>query len=104
MNNNHFEENGKVAAFPESPPSSAISDELRQIHDLLKEAFPGANHISLEFDGKLVVHIDVRSKSELDLIEARLPFLAGGHLFCEAQRGNTPNHPFHHRITATVAR
>lgn len=94
----------KVATFPETPQAAAITQELGKIHGLLSDEFPNARHISLEFHGKLVAHIDLRNKAELDLAEARLPFLGGGHLFSDLRRGNTPLHPFHHRITVTVAR
>lgn len=104
MSRNPNEQDGKVAVFPEAAQPVPVSDELRRILLLLQQEFPSARHVSLEFDGRLVAHIDVRNKSELDLIEARLPYIGGGHLFLEPRRGDTPHHPFHHRITASVAR
>lgn len=96
-------QDANIATFPETTQSTAISDALGRILDVLRAEFPQARHIALEFDGKLVAHIDLRNKSELDLAEARLPFLGGGHLFFDPRRGNAPLHPFHHRITVSIA-
>lgn len=98
------DQDANVSAFPEATQSAKLSDALARIRDVLRAEFPQARHIALEFDGKLVAHLDLRNKSELDLAEARLPFLGGGHLFSDPRRGNAPLHPFHHRITVSVAR
>lgn len=95
---------GSIEPFPEAAPSRAISDELQRILDLLQAAFPHATHIGFEFDGKLYAHIDLRRTEEIGLVEERLPYLGGGRLFSAIHRGKVPNHPFHHRVTALVAR
>lgn len=95
---------GKVDALPEVAQSTVVSDELRKIYGLLRDAFPDVHHISFEFDGKLLVHMDSRMKEQVALIQERLPYLAGGRLFSEIRRGETPKRPFDHRISAVVAR
>lgn len=93
-----------VKPFPEIARKTGVSDELRMILDVLRDAFPQARHISFEFDNRLFVHIDLRSKEQLTLVEERLPYLGGGKLFFDLRRGQTPRHSFDHRITALVAR
>lgn len=81
-----------------------VSDELSRVRDLLRDAFPDVRNISFEWDGKLVVHIDLRTREQVALVEERLPYLSGGRLFSELRRGDTPKRRFDHRISATVAR
>jgi hypothetical protein len=95
---------GSVQRLPQAVQSTTISDELRRILDLLQGAFPNATKISFEYDGRLHAHIDLRSMEEITVVEERLPFLGGGRLFSEPRRGKTPNHTFHHRVSAIVAR
>ena len=93
-----------VESFPEVAKRTVVSDELNIMLGVLREAFPDARNIGFEFDGTLKVHIDMRSKERLELIEERLPYLGGGQLFSDLRRGKTPNRSFDHRITALVAR
>lgn len=79
-----------------------LSDELRELLDMLRDAFPDARKISFEFDGVLTVRVDVRSKEQVSLVMERLPHLGGGQLFSDLRLGQTPNHAFDHRITARV--
>lgn len=95
---------GKVEAFPEAAQPRVVSDELDRLLSLLRDSFPDVRNISFEFDGRLHVHIDLRSKEQLALVEERLPYLGGGRLFSEPRRGDTPKRPFDHRISALVAR
>jgi len=98
------EQNDKVESFPETVRSTPVSSELGRISDILHEAFPEASKISFEYDGKLQVHIDLRTREQLTITEERLPYLAGGRLFSDVRRGKTPNHAFLQRISALVAR
>ena len=69
---------------------------------MLKISCPEAAAIRFDFDGKLHVHIDVRSRSDVATINAILPVLGGGGMFYGLTFGATPQHPFHHRISALV--
>ena len=104
MADNRKRQIGKVDTLPEVTQPTVVSDELGRIYNLLRDAFPEVHHISFEFDGKLMVHMDSRRKEQVALIQERLPFLAGGRLFSGIRRGETPKRPFDHRISALVAR
>jgi len=84
--------------------ASGATDELNRLLDMLKTACPEATAIRFDFDGKLRVHIDVRCRSDVAMIEAILPALGGGATFYGLTLGATPHHPFHHRISALVDR
>ena len=94
---------GTVEPFPGPMPSTTVTDELRKILALLKDACPADAIISFDFDGRLHAHIDVHKQEDLTRIELILPQLGPG-LFHSLVRGNTPNRPFHHRLSALVAR
>ena len=94
----------KVESFPQTARVRPVSDELAKLLELLREAFPEAVNISFEFDGSLKVHIDLRNRDKLTIVQERLPYLGGGNLFSTPRLGSTPNHPFHHRISALVSR
>ena len=95
--------NGSVESFPALAMSTAVSDELGRILELLTSEFPQAVEIGFSFSGKLQVHIDVRSLEEITILDAKLPTMAGG-LFSEVRYGGTPGHAFLHRVSAKVAR
>ena len=103
---------GKMTAIPEGsveplPPlarSSAATDELNKLLAMLKSTCPEATAVRFDFDGKLRVHIDVRNRDDVAMIEAILPVLGGGGVFYGLTIGATPQHPFHHRISALVDR
>lgn len=95
---------GSVEPFPESRRPAVVSDELARIRALLLAELPYASEVSFEFDGTLKAHIDIRNREEIVLVEERLKHLGGGHLFSQASRGQVPNHPFLHRITARLER
>lgn len=82
--------------------STAVTDELNRILTMLCDVSPKGATISFDFDGRLHVHIDVRRREEVTLLESVLPSLGGG-LFHSVSRGATPHHPFFHRISALVA-
>lgn len=95
---------GSVELFPQITHASVVTDELAKLLGLLKAACPEATAIRFDFDGKLRVHIDVRSRSDVAVVEAVLPTLGGGGMFYGLSLGATPHHPFHHRISALVDR
>lgn len=91
---------GTVEPFP-LQRSTTLTDELNRILNMLRDVSPPNATVSFDFDGQLHVHIDVRRREEVTLIEAVLPSLGGG-LFHSLSRGATPHHPFFHRISAVV--
>lgn len=98
---NSVPETSTVEPFP-GQRSTAVTEELTRILNMLREASPADATISFDFDGQLHVHIDVRRREEVTLLEATLPLLGGG-LFHSLGRGATPHHPFFHRVSALVA-
>jgi hypothetical protein len=90
-------------SFSSTKASTVVSDELGRIVALLRAACPPDSTISFDFDGRLQVHLDIRKREEVLLIQATLPMLEAG-LFEIVNLGNTPGRPFFHRITANVAR
>jgi hypothetical protein len=94
---------GSVEPFPSVNQSTIVSDELNRILNLLREACPRDAVISFDFNGRLSVHVDVRKREEVPLVETILETRAAG-LFHTISRGNTPNHPFFHRVSAMVDR
>lgn len=95
---------GSVEIFPAIPHVSMVNDELSRLIGLVKAACPEALAVRLDFDGRLRVHVDVRSRSDVAVVEAVLPTLGGGAMFYGLTRGATPHHPFHHRVSALVDR
>lgn len=93
-----------VEIFPPAVPASIVTDELCKLLEMLKDACPRATSIGFDFDGRLRVHIDMRSRAEIDVIETVLPHLGGGAMFYGLTIGATPHHPFHHRLSARVNR
>jgi hypothetical protein len=83
------------------PPGPAICDELTRIAAMVRGALPEVAGVSLSFDGRLQIHIDVRKREDVTVVELILPTLEPG-LFQAISRGQTPGHPFHHRVTALV--
>lgn len=92
---------GNVERFPGSYSPTLVTDELNRILVSLRQSFPDAAHISFDFDGHLHLHIDVRKREQVTLVQAALPTLAAGQ-FHSLSIGGTPNHPFLHRISAIV--
>ena len=68
---------------------------------LIRGALPEVAGVSFSFDSRLQLHIDVRKREDVTLVELVLPGLESGR-FQAVSRGRTPGHPFHHRITAFV--
>lgn len=82
---------------------SRITDELNEILTMLKDACPDNAIVSFDFDGRLHVHIDVHTLEDLLKVEGILPVLGAG-IFHDLGRGDTPHHPFFHRLSAIVDR
>ena len=93
-------DSNKVELFPQERRTT-VADEPGRILALLRDTCPAGTHISFDFDGRLHVHVDVRSGETMAVVEAILPVLGQG-LFHTFSRGKTPKHPFFHRISALV--
>ena len=91
-----------VEEFPHAH-NSRLTDELNRILTMLRVVCPRDAQISFNFDGRLQVHIDVRKREELYVVEAVLPTLDAG-LSHSLSRGRTPHHPFFQRLSAVVRR
>lgn len=86
---------------PRTAPSiPTLNDQLAAILDDLRERIGEADEITLDFKGKLHVHLDVKHGEDLPLVEAKLSAMDG--MFSQISRGSTPNHPFSHRVSALV--
>lgn len=83
--------------------STVIADELNRILNMLTVACPKDSIVSFDFDGRLHVHVDVRTFEALLKVEGILPILGGG-MFRGIARGETPHRPFYHRLSAIVER
>jgi len=94
---------GHVEPFPKSPFPKGITEQLTQIRDALSAEFPQASSVTLDFDGMLHAHIDVRNSQDVLLVETRLPGMCGG-IFGKIKHGASPNHPFQHRVSVIVDR
>jgi hypothetical protein len=94
---------GSVERLPTASHSAVVSDELNRVLAMLRESCPKQSQISFDFDGRLHVHIDVRKREDVILVEAILPTMGLG-LFHTISHGETPHHPFFHRISAIVDR
>jgi len=79
----------------------SLNEQLSAILGDLRERIAEADDVTLEFKGKLHVHLDVKRGEDLPLVEAKLADLGEG-MFSQISRGSTPNHPFSHRVSALV--
>lgn len=68
---------------------------------VIRGALPEVAGVSFTFENRLQLHIDVRKREDVTLVELILPRLESG-AFRTVSLGRTPGHPFHHRITAFV--
>lgn len=92
---------GTVERLP-VPSSTAVTDELSRIRAMLREVAPRDATISIDFDGQLHAHIDVKKREQVTMLETVLPVVANG-LFQDLRLSATPNRPFCHRLSALVA-
>lgn len=95
-------EQENVSIMPAHTRGSSISQEMKRAWSSVRKEFPDANRVSFEFDGELVLHVDVRMGQTVPLIEARLASLNGG-MFTNIRHGKTPGHRFLHRVSALVS-
>jgi hypothetical protein len=102
MTNHSAITSGNVELFPNTSAATPVTDELTRILALLKDVCPAGAMISFDFDGRLHVHIDVRKREDVTILESILPPLGRG-LFHGFRRSATPHHPFFHRVSALVA-
>lgn len=103
MNDQTAETSSNVAPLPTPAKTTIISDELRVLMEALQSASPRDAKITFDYDGKLHVHIDVRDLEDVARLEVVLPTLCG-KIFSNFRRGSVDNHPFLHRLTASVER
>lgn len=80
-----------------------VSDDLRKLIASLNDEFMDTVSISFEFENDLRLHIDFRKREHALLAEAKLPALCGG-IFSKIMVGDSPHHPFFHRVSAIVDR
>ena len=86
-----------------SQKSAFVSEELNKILDIVHASTPKDAKASIEFDGKLRLHIDVRNGEDVEVLKKLLPMLGTG-VFHGIEVGATPHHPFFHRISALIDR
>ncbi|WP_067737088.1 hypothetical protein [Novosphingobium naphthalenivorans] len=86
-----------------SQKSAFVSEELTKILELVQGSAPRDAKVSIDFDGKLRLHIDVRKGEDIEVLKKLLPLLGTG-IFHDIEVGATPHHPFFHRISALVDR
>lgn len=87
--------------FPEAARQDRVTEQLNGISSMLRDVLPSDAVVSFAFDGNLQVHIDVRKREDVILVENLLPNRAGG-LLRRITRGATPRRPFFHRLSALV--
>ena len=93
----------EVGHLPTPAKSTVISDKLARLSDTVRAICLPDTNITFDFDGKLHVHIDVRNLEDIMHLEASLPALCG-NIFAHLRRGSVDNHPFLHRLSASVDR
>ncbi|MCJ2188954.1 hypothetical protein [Novosphingobium beihaiensis] len=86
-----------------SQKSALVSGELAKLLDMARGSAPKDAKISIEFDGQLRLHIDVRNGEDIEVLKKILPSLGTG-IFHGIEVGATPHHPFFHRISALIDR
>ncbi|MCJ2182777.1 hypothetical protein MTR62_08740 [Novosphingobium sp. 1949] len=89
------------SAVRDGGEDAGVSLRLAGIRDTLKGTFPDARHITLDFDGTLRAHIDIREGERVPAVEAQLAHLENG-MFRHIEHGASPHHPFFHRISAVI--
>jgi len=92
-----------VDQLPIPARSTIITDELTRLTGAVRAVSPKDANVTFDFDGALEIHIDVRNLEDIARLEVLLPTLCG-HIFANCRRGSVDNHPFFHRLTASVDR
>lgn len=81
--------------------SGGVTEELGRITKLVRGASPPDAIVTFSFDGRLQIHVDVRKREHVMLVELTLKQLEPGLFDCVSV-GGTPRHPFYHRVSAMV--
>ncbi|GGN51642.1 hypothetical protein GCM10011349_24390 [Novosphingobium indicum] len=102
MSENSNSDIAKVEHLPSQKPAR-ISDELAKVLSMVREHAPKDAKVSIDFDGKLHLHVDVRNGEDVKVLEKFLPQLGAG-VFHDIEVGSTPHHPFFHRVSALIDR
>lgn len=92
-----------VEQLPRPVKSTVISDELAMLLSAVETVSPRDAKVTFDYNGTLHLHIDVRNLEDVARLEVLLPTLCG-NIFANLQRGSVDNHPFFHRLTASVNR
>ena len=92
-----------MRTLPLPAGASDLSDGLGKLVEELRSHAPADAGITLVFDGRLHINIDLRNLDDVTRLEFLLPTLCGG-IFPNVQRRLVDNHPFLHRLSALVAR
>jgi hypothetical protein len=82
-------------------PQSAVTDELGGILRTVRDRCPAGALISFDFDGRLRLHVDVRTSEQLSHVETALATSRAG-MFHSFTHGKTPHHPFFRRLSAVI--
>lgn len=85
------------------PHPTPVSDELSKLRTALLDKLPRNAAVKFEYDGRLNLHVDVRSYEDRLVVEALIPGLCGG-IFTNLQRGMSSQGSHRHRISAVVDR
>ena len=92
-----------VEQLPTPVKPKVISDELARLLGAVQAVSPRDAKVTFDYNGTLHLHIDVRNLEDVARLEVLLPTLCG-NIFANLQRGSVDNHPFFHRLTASVDR
>jgi len=92
-----------VEQLPRPVKSNVISDELAILSGAVEAVSPRDARVTFDYNGTLHLHVDVRNLEDVARLEILLPTLCG-NIFANLQRGPVDNHPFFHRLTASVDR
>lgn len=80
-------------------PQCAVTDELGGILRTVRDRCPSDARISFDFDGRLRLHLDVRTADQVSNVESALAGTRAG-MFHSFTRGKTPHHPFYRGLSA----
>ena len=103
MNNPETIGRADIDHLPTPAKATIISDELGRLLSAVRAISPANANVTFDFNGKLHLHIDVRNLEDVLRLEMSLPNLCGG-IFADLRRGSVDNHPFLHRLSASVDR
>ena len=92
-----------VKQLPTPAKFTVISDELARLLGAVQAVCPRDAKVTFDYNGTLHLHIDVRNLEDVARLEVLLPTVCG-NIFANFQRGSVDNHPFFHRLMASVDR